>query len=188
MMRQIFGLVAAMIALIVVLPASGQGRKTIVYGCADGRGVTVTYGTGWADVVVGGRSSRLNAVPSSAGTRYSDGRWVWRLTGPTGALTRDGQVVARNCLARATTTMSAPQPAGSRTVRYACANGTRIQAVYRGNAAVVTASGRRYTMYQTKAASGVRYAGGGGVWWTKGQEGFLTTSDGRTIASSCRAL
>ncbi len=99
MMRQIFGLFAAMIVLIVVLPAAGQGRKTITYRCADGQRVTVTYGTGWADVVVGGRSSRLNAAPSAAGTRYSDGRWVWRITGPTGVLTRDGRAIARSCRA-----------------------------------------------------------------------------------------
>ena len=99
-MRQILGLGAALIVLILVLPAAGQGRKTVMYGCADGRGVTVTYGTGWADVVVGGRSSRLNAAPSAGGTRYSDGRWVWRITGQTGVLTRDGRTIARSCRAR----------------------------------------------------------------------------------------
>jgi membrane-bound inhibitor of C-type lysozyme len=186
MMHKILGLVVSTIVLTLVLPAAGQGRKTVVYGCADGRGVTVTYGSGWADIVVGGRSSRLNAVPSSAGSRYSDGRWVWRLTGPTGVLTRDGRAVARNCLARAT--MPVAVPAGPKTVRYACTNGMRIQAVYRASGAVVTTPGHRYTMFQTRAASGVRYAGGGAVWWTKGPEGFLTTSDGRMIARSCRAV
>jgi membrane-bound inhibitor of C-type lysozyme len=100
MMRQILGLVAAMIALIFVLPAAGQGRKTVVYRCANGQGVTVTYGTGWADVVVGARSSRLNAVPSAGPNRYSDGRWVWRITGATGVLTRDGRTMASSCRAR----------------------------------------------------------------------------------------
>jgi membrane-bound inhibitor of C-type lysozyme len=99
-MRQIFGLVAVVIALTLVLPAAGQVRKTVRYGCAGGQRVIVTYGSGWADIVVGGRSSRLNAAPSGAGTRYSDGRWVWRITGPTGVLTRDGQTIARSCRAR----------------------------------------------------------------------------------------
>ncbi len=183
MMRRIFGLVAATLVLTLAVPASGQGRQTILYQCAGGREVTVTYGAGWADIVVGGRSSRLNVVSSSAGSRYTDGRWVWRLTGPSGALARDGQVVATSCLPRASSS-----PAGPRTVWYACTNGMRIQAVYRGNAAVVTAPGRRYTMYQTLAASGVRYAGDGAVWWTKGPGAFLTTSAGRMIARSCRAL
>lgn len=96
-MRHIVGLVAAMIVLTLVLPAAGQVRKTVRYGCAGGGSVIVTYGAGWADVVVGGRSSRLNAAPSAAGTRYSDGRWVWRLTGGTGELTRDGRMIARSC-------------------------------------------------------------------------------------------
>ena len=98
-MRQIFGLVAAMIALTLALPASGQGRKIIKYGCADGQRVTVTYGAGWAEVAAGGRSSRLNAVPSAAGSRFSDGRWVWRVTGSAGVLTRDGRTIARSCRA-----------------------------------------------------------------------------------------
>ena len=100
MMRQIFGLVAVAVALIVVLPAAGANRKTIRYACAAGRAVTVTYGTGWADIVFGGRSSRLNAVPSAAGGRYSDGRWVWRITGTTGLLARDGRTIASSCRAR----------------------------------------------------------------------------------------
>lgn len=100
MMRHIVGLVAAIIVLTSVLSAAGaagQVRKTVRYACAGGGSVTVTYGSGWADVVVGGRSSRLNAAPSAAGTRYSDGRWVWRLTGGSGELTRDGRMIARSC-------------------------------------------------------------------------------------------
>lgn len=99
MMRQMVGLLAAVIALTLAFPAAGQGRKVVRYGCADHQRVTVTYGNGWADVVAGGRSSRLNAVPSAAG-RYSDGRWVWRVTGSTGTLTRDGRTIARSCRAQ----------------------------------------------------------------------------------------
>ena len=181
MVPRFFGFVVTAFALAAVTPVAGQGVRTVPYTCAEGRAVSVTYGSGWADVVYGGRSSRLNAAPSTAGSRYSDGRWVWRTTGPSGTLARDGRVVARNCLP------STSRPAGTTTVRYACTNGMRIQAVYSGNVATVTMRSRRYVMYQTPAASGVRYAGGGYVWWTKGPEAFLTTSSGQMIARSCRA-
>ena len=99
MMKQILGLAGVVIALTLALPAAGQGRKIIRYGCAGGQRVTVTYGAGWAEVAVGGRSSRLNALPSGAGSRYSDGRWVWRVTGSIGVLTRDGRTIAHSCRA-----------------------------------------------------------------------------------------
>jgi membrane-bound inhibitor of C-type lysozyme len=182
-MRRMFAAGTMLLAVSLALPAisAGQSRVQVAYACAGGRRVDVTYGPGWADVAFGKRSSRLNLLTSGPARRYGDGRWVWQTAGPGGTLAAGGTVVAANCLSRQS------GPVAPIRARYACSNGMMVAAVYRGNAADVTFGGRRYAMYQTMSADGVRYAGAGLVWWTKGRDAFLSTSGGRMLARSCHA-
>ena len=76
-----------------------------------------------------------------------------------------------------------PDP-GVRT--YACADGQTLQAGYPDrDTAVVDVGGHAYTLKAQGAASGVRYAGFGLQWWTKGlQEARLSRlKDGEAVAS-----
>lgn len=76
-----------------------------------------------------------------------------------------------------------PDP-GVRT--YVCADGRRVQAGYPDrDTAVVEVDGHAYTLKAQVAADGVRYAGFGLQWWTKGmREARLSRlKDGETIAS-----
>jgi membrane-bound inhibitor of C-type lysozyme len=63
--------------------------------------------------------------------------------------------------------------AASMTAKYACANGSKVQATYNGNKARLVLNGRVYLMTQAISASGVRYIGGGYTWWTKGDKADL---------------
>ncbi len=85
------------------------------------------------------------------------------------------------------------------TMTYTCERGVSVPATYvnaaEGSVVVLNLEGRQITLFQTEAASGVRYAwpsdGSGYVWWTKGDEADLLWSNGASgeempLLSDCR--
>jgi membrane-bound inhibitor of C-type lysozyme len=79
--------------------------------------------------------------------------------------------------------------AASMGAKYACTNGSRVQATYNGDKARLVLNGRVYLMTQAMSASGVRYIGGGYTWWTKGDKADLyrgTNLNTMKSLDSCR--
>jgi membrane-bound inhibitor of C-type lysozyme len=76
-------------------------------------------------------------------------------------------------------TKSSPAPPKShrmpvpRKFSYRCDGGTTVKVSLRENRARVTFKDKSYAMKQVQSGSGVRYAEGHIVWWSKGLEGFL---------------
>jgi len=56
---------------------------------------------------------------------------------------------------------------------YRCDGGTALKVALRENHARVVFKDKSYAMTQVESGSGVRYAEGHIVWWSKGSEGFL---------------
>jgi len=56
---------------------------------------------------------------------------------------------------------------------YSCDGGIAVKVTLRENHARVTFKDKSYAMNQVESGSGVRYAQGHIVWWSKGPEGFL---------------
>lgn len=85
-------------------------------------------------------------------------------------------------------TMPPPAEGFSRTewIRYACPDGTVVDARYPNtDTAQISRGGQVTTLTIQRSASGARYTGGGWEWWTKGREGTLSPlRSGEDIASS----
>jgi membrane-bound inhibitor of C-type lysozyme len=75
---------------------------------------------------------------------------------------------------------------------YSCDGGTTVKVTLRENHARVTFKDKSYAMNQVQSGSGVRYAEGHIVWWSKGFEGFLqdeTDSDHPVkLAENCKQI
>jgi membrane-bound inhibitor of C-type lysozyme len=97
-------------------------------------------------------------------------------------------IAAALVLALGTLTISSVS-AASMGAKYACTNGSKVQATYNGNKARLVLNGRVYLMTQALSASGVRYIGGGYTWWTKGDKADLyrgTNLNTMKSLDSCR--
>jgi membrane-bound inhibitor of C-type lysozyme len=76
---------------------------------------------------------------------------------------------------------------------FTCADGRKVQASYRGQAAVVIVDGREHRLVIAPAASGSRYVGDGLQWWTRGlsEAQLAALGPGEAIAprpgTACRA-
>ena len=67
-------------------------------------------------------------------------------------------------------------------VRYACAGGAEVRAVYRGDTVTVALpDGRLLTLPHVLSGSGARYSNDTITWWTKGDSGFVMTGDSVTL-------
>ncbi len=86
------------------------------------------------------------------------------------------------------------------TLKYGCDRGATVWATYvngtDGSFAVISVEGQQVALSQAMSASGVRYVqnpdAAGYVWWTKGDEAFLTWEDvpngtDETLLSQCMA-
>jgi membrane-bound inhibitor of C-type lysozyme len=75
---------------------------------------------------------------------------------------------------------------------YSCDGGTTVKVTLRETHARVTFKDKSYAMKQVESGSGVRYAEGHIVWWSKGFEGFLqdeTDSDHPVkLAENCKQI
>lgn len=119
-------------------------------------------------------------MPLAAGSRYTDGRLTWTVTGDqVGTLTtNDGGLLLRDCRAGV-----ASQPGGN---TYACASGGPIIATYSGATAQVTFQGNTYRLVQVPLAEGTRYTDGRFTWTVnRADEGTLTYL-GAVVAQGCR--
>lgn len=70
-----------------------------------------------------------------------------------------------------------PQNGGG-TYVYTCPDGLRFSARIQGDTAIVNLPGRELRLPQVVAASGIRYAAGGYVFWGKGDEALFETPEG----------
>jgi membrane-bound inhibitor of C-type lysozyme len=67
-------------------------------------------------------------------------------------------------------------------VKYACAGGAEVSAVYRDDAVTVSLpDGRLLKLPHVVSGSGARYSNDTITWWTKGDSGFVMVSDSVTI-------
>ena len=82
-------------------------------------------------------------------------------------------------------------------VSYLCADGRQMGVAYMNtdnqqSFAVIRIDGRHVVFVDTAAASGVRYAAGRYVWWSKGEEGNLydmtAGENAAPIAKDCKAI
>jgi membrane-bound inhibitor of C-type lysozyme len=82
-------------------------------------------------------------------------------------------------------------------VSYRCADGREMGVAYMNtdnqqSFAVIKIGGRHMVFVDTAAGSGVRYAAGRYVWWSKGEEGNLydmtAGENAAPVAKDCKAI
>ncbi|KZE33510.1 MliC family protein [Crenobacter luteus] len=113
-----------------------------------------------------------------------------RLSAPLAALL---VALAAPAFADETSAPVAEQGATPFTVHYRCAGERTLTVRYPAYADAgrepieLSWRGQRYRLTLVKSGSGARYANRQLIWWSKGDDGFLTTRGGRMIARDCRA-
>ncbi|MCK8464822.1 MliC family protein [Aliiroseovarius sp. S1339] len=104
------------------------------------------------------------------------------------------------CLVMSASAFPAWSSDSLQTVHYACERGAIVAATYVNSAdasfAVVSVEGQQVGLTQIQSASGAKYTqdadGVGYIWWTKGDEAFLTwgnaqSGEDETLLSQCKA-